>query len=185
MPRLLLVLVLCLTGSLALADVRVLPEGEAPNDKRLGVLKDLNGYFPLEVPATKEEWAKRADYVRKQVLISQGLWPMPTKAALKPVIHGKVDRDDFTVERVYFESAPGFFVTGSLFRPKGKSGKLAGVLCPHGHWANGRFYDAGEAAVKHSRSSSAPSDLNSPDDIRCRPAAFSSRGWVVLSFTTT
>ena len=148
MPRFLLVLVLCLTGSLAFADVRVLPEGEAPKDKRLGALKDLNGYFPLEVPATKEEWAKRADYVRKQVLISQGLWPMPTKAALKPVIHGKVDRDDFTVERVYFESAPGFFVTGSLFRPKGKSGKLAGVLCPHGHWANGRFYDAGEAAVK-------------------------------------
>ncbi len=148
MPRLLLVLVLCLTGSLAFADVRVLPDGEAPKDKRLGALKDLNGYFPLEVPATKEEWAKRADYVRKQVLISQGLWPMPTKAALKPVIHGKVDRDDFTVERVSFESAPGFFVTGSLFRPKGKSGKLAGVLCPHGHWANGRFYDAGEAAVK-------------------------------------
>ena len=148
MPRLLLVLVLCLTGSLALADMRVLPDGEVPQDKRLGALKDLNGYFPLEVPATKEEWAKRADYVRKQVLISQGLWPMPTKAALKPVIHGKVDRDDFTVERVYFESAPGFIVTGSLFRPKGKSGKLAGVLCPHGHWANGRFYDAGEAAVK-------------------------------------
>ena len=148
MPRLLLVLALCLTGSLAFADVRVLPDGEAPKDKRLGALKDLNGYFPLEVPGTKEEWTKRADYVRKQVLISQGLWPMPTKAALKPVIHGKVEREDFTVERVYFESAPGFFVTGSLFRPKGKSGKLAGVLCPHGHWANGRFYDAGEAAVK-------------------------------------
>jgi dienelactone hydrolase len=148
MPRLLLAFVVCCVSSLAVADVKVLPDGRSPEDKRLGKLKDLNGYFPLEVPATKEEWAKRSDWVRKQVLVSQGLWPMPTKAALKPVVHGKVDRDDFTVERVYFESAPGFYVTGSLFRPKGLKGPFAGVLCPHGHWANGRFYDAGEPAVK-------------------------------------
>jgi dienelactone hydrolase len=148
MPRLLLAFVVCCVSSLAVADVKVLPDGRASADKRLAPLKDLNGYFPLEVPATKEEWAKRADVVRKQVLVSQGLWPMPTKGPLKPVIHGKVERDDFTVERVYFESAPGFFVTGSLFKPKGKTGPFAGVLCPHGHWNNGRFYDAGEAAVR-------------------------------------
>ncbi len=148
MTRLLLAFVVCCVSSLAVADVKVLPDGRTPADKRLGALKDLNGYFPLEVPATKEEWAKRADVVRKQVLVSQGLWPMPTKGPLTPVIHGKVDRDDFTVERVYFESAPGFFVTGSLFKPKGKKGPFAGVLCPHGHWNNGRFYDAGEAAVR-------------------------------------
>ena len=73
---------------------------------------------------------------------------MDRSDAIEAVIHGKVDRDDFTVERVYFESAPGFFVTGSLFKPKGKKGPFAGVLCPHGHWNNGRFYDAGEAAVR-------------------------------------
>jgi dienelactone hydrolase len=148
MSRLLLACVVCCVGSFAVADVTVLPEGRTLNDRRLGALKDLNGYFPFEVPATKEEWARRADRIRTQVLVSQGLWPMPTKAPLKPVIHGRVDRDDFTVERVYFESVPGFFVTGSLFRPKGKSGKLPGILCPHGHWANGRFYDAGEAVVR-------------------------------------
>ncbi len=148
MTRLVLALGLCLVSSLAFADVRALPDGQAPKDKRLGGLKDLNGYFPLEVPATKEEWAKRADFVKKQVLVSQGLWPIPTKAALKPVIHGKVERDDYSVERVYFESAPGFFVTGSLFRPIGKKGPLAAVLCPHGHWPNGRFYDAGPQAIK-------------------------------------
>src|ERR1041385_4242988 len=36
---------------------------------------------------------------------------------------------------------PGFFVSGSLYRPKGKTGKLPAVLNPHGHWADGRFYD--------------------------------------------
>jgi dienelactone hydrolase len=41
-------------------------------------------------------------------------------------------------------------VTGNLYRPKDRSGRLPGVLCPHGHWPEGRFYDAGEAALRKS-----------------------------------
>ncbi len=126
------------------ADVpRALPEGQVPKDKRLGALKDLNGYFPFAPSATKEEWAARAEQVRRRILVANGLWPMPTKTPVNAVVHGKVDRDGYTVERVYLESYPGHFVTGSLYRPTGKSGKLPGVLCPHGHWPNGRFTDAG------------------------------------------
>ena len=73
---------------------------------------------------------------------------MPTKTPANAVVHGRVDRDGYTVEKVYFESFPGHFVTGNLYRPKGRTGKLPGVLCPHGHWANGRFYDAGPKAVE-------------------------------------
>ena len=72
---------------------------------------------------------------------------MPAKTPLNAVIHGKIDRGDYTVEKVYFETLPGFYTTGSLFRPKGKSGKHPGVLCPHGHWREGRFYDAGESTA--------------------------------------
>jgi len=64
---------------------------------------------------------------------------MPTKTPLKAVVHGKVERDDYTVEKVYFESFPGFFVTGSLYRPKGRSGPRPAVLSPHGHRKGGRF----------------------------------------------
>ncbi|MBI3839762.1 MAG: acetylxylan esterase [Planctomycetia bacterium] len=122
---------------------RALPEGQLPNDKRLGPLKDLNGYFPFTPSATKEEWAKRAEQVRRRILVANGLWPMPEKTPANAVVHGKVDRDGYTVERVYLESYPGHFVTGSLYRPTGKTGKLPAVLCPHGHWPNGRFTDAG------------------------------------------
>src|SRR5438045_5352492 len=72
---------------------------------------------------------------------------MPEKTPIKAVIHGKIDRDDYTIEKVFFASLPGHYVSGNLYRPKGQTGKHAAVLCPHGHWANGRFYDAGEKAA--------------------------------------
>ncbi len=113
--------ILTLTSEAAAAP-RVLPEGKLPNDVRLEPLKDLDGYFPFTPPASKADWEKRAERVRRQILVSQGLWPMPTRTPLQAVIHGKVDRGEYTVEKVYFESVPGFFVTGNLYRPKNVTG---------------------------------------------------------------
>ncbi len=120
-------------------------------DPRLGPPKDYNGYFPWTPPASKEAWAKRRQQVREQVLVANGLWPMPEKLALKPVIHGKIQRDGYTIEKVFFASYPGHYVTGNLYRPTAPppaGGKYPAVLNPHGHWANGRFYDAGDAEVQ-------------------------------------
>jgi dienelactone hydrolase len=127
---------------------RALQEGQALNDRRLQPLKDLDGYFPFSPPRTAAEWDARAERLRRQLLVSLGLWPMPTKTALNAVIHGKIDRQDHTIEKVYFESAPGFFVTGNLYRPKGKNGKLPAVLSAHGHWESGRFHDKGLQRVR-------------------------------------
>jgi len=140
--------VLFASGPVVAQPPRALPEGKSLEDARLGELRSLNSYFPFVPYESAQQWAERKQQLRRNLLVSQGLWPMPTRTAAHPVIHGLVDRDDYTVERVYFESFPGFYVTGSLYRPKGKSGKLPGVLCPHGHWANGRFYDTGEQKVK-------------------------------------
>ena len=127
---------------------RVLPEGQRPNDVRLQPLKDLEGYFPFTPPASVPEWEKRAERVRRQILVSQGLWPMPTKAPLNAVIHGRVERDEYTVEKVYFESAPGLFVTGNLYRPKNVTGKVPGVLFAHGHWADARLSESTDAELR-------------------------------------
>jgi dienelactone hydrolase len=144
-----LVAVLFFGGSdVKAAGPRALPEGQLPNDVRLKPPKDLDGYFPFAPAKSPEEWAKRAERVRRQILVSQGLWPMPTKTPLNPVVHGKIERDDYTVEKVYFESIPGFYVTGNLYRPRNKSGRLPGVLCPHGHWDQGRFMDQGVDGVR-------------------------------------
>ena len=110
-------------------------EGKAvPSDKRLGEMKTLNGHFPFKVPENPKEWKARAEQLKQRVLIANGLWPMPNKTPLQSVIHGKVQRDGFTVEKVYFQSLPGHFVTGLLFRPDQPSETpRPGVLSPHGH----------------------------------------------------
>jgi dienelactone hydrolase len=128
---------------------RVLPAGKLPDDDRLGSPRNLKDkYHPWVPPKTKAEWLQERQRIRERILISQGLLPMPPKTPLKAVIHGKVDRGDYTIEKVYFQSHPGHYVTGNLYRPKKSNGKRAGVLCPHGHWENARFYDAGEKAAK-------------------------------------
>src|SRR5258708_6421901 len=127
---------------------RALPDGELPKDQRLQPPKDLDGYFPFVPSANPQEWAQRAEAIRHQIQVAMGLWPMPIKTPLNPVVHGRIDRADYTVEKVFFESVPGFFVTGSLYRPKNQVGLRPAVLCPHGHWNDGRFLDSGREHVR-------------------------------------
>ncbi len=146
--RLPLVLSSLIAVSWAAAAPRVLPEGKLPTDIRLQPPKDLDGYFPFTPPASKAEWTQRGERVRRQILVAEGLWPMPTLTPLNAVIHGKVDRGEYTVEKVFFESAPGFFVTGNLYRPKSVTGKAPGVLFAHGHWTDARLSESSEAELR-------------------------------------
>ncbi|HQU42046.1 MAG TPA: acetylxylan esterase, partial [Pirellulales bacterium] len=157
--------------SLVQADApRALPPGKQPADKRLAEPKDLDGYFPMSVPATVDAWQKRAERVRRQAKVATGIWPLPSSTPVNAVVHGRVDRNEYTVDRVYLESYPGHFVTGSLYRPKGRNGKLPAVLCPHGHWANGRFVDQGVATARQQIVDGAERFVNSgrfPLQARC------------------
>jgi len=137
----------CLQTAVHAEGPRVLPAGQLPNDARLKPLKDLDGYFPFTPPTSKEAWARRVERVRRQILVSQGLWPMPTKTPLNAVIHGKIDKGEYTVEKVYFESAPGFFVTGNLYKPAKLTGKAPAILFAHGHWKDARLSEAGDAEL--------------------------------------
>jgi hypothetical protein len=131
------------------APPRILPAGEVPPDSRLADPKNLDGYFPLEVPRSAEAWEARREAVRRQILVSQGIWPLPTKTPLNAVIHGRIEQPDYTIDKVILETMPGLFLAGNLYRPKKPSAeKVPGVLVPHGHWDSGRFYDAGPQAVR-------------------------------------
>lgn len=133
-------------------------------------LRDLNkSYFPFTPVKDKAAWDTRRDEIQKRVLVSSGLWPMPEKTPLNAVVHGRIERDDYTVEKVFFESLPGHFVTGNLYLPKNHGDKIPAVICPHGHWPNGRFMDD-EKGVKKAIDSGAEKIVNgarSPLQARC------------------
>ncbi|MGE3805263.1 MAG: hypothetical protein AB7K24_11380, partial [Gemmataceae bacterium] len=83
--------------SLQAAGPRVLPAGKLPEDSRLGPLKGEAGDFNLTPARSPAEWQKRAEEIRRTMLVSLGLWPMPTRTPLNAVIHGKRDFDEYTI----------------------------------------------------------------------------------------
>jgi dienelactone hydrolase len=140
-----IVILLALAGPLD-----VMPEGKKPADRRLTAVRTLNDKdFFFRAPATRAAWEERARAVREQILVATGLWPMPERTPVKAVVHGKVERDGYTIEKVFFASTPGHYVTGSLYRPAGDAkGKRPAILAAHGHWRDGRMHDAGAAEAR-------------------------------------
>jgi hypothetical protein len=124
----------------------------------LRTLYDGSGFKPY---ASQAEWTKRREELRHQILVSAGLWPMLPRGDLKPQVYGKMMRDGYSIEKVVLETFPGFYVSGNLYRPAPwvPAGSIAddvkarrdawektrtadkkpGILCPHGHWRDGRF----------------------------------------------
>jgi dienelactone hydrolase len=92
-------------------------------------------------------WQKRAAELKEHLLFALGLWPLPEKTPLNARVFNRIRYPDYQVEKVVFESYPGFFVTGNLYSPRRYSGKLPAVLCPHGHWSNGRYENTDECSV--------------------------------------
>lgn len=160
------------------------PAEEKPATKKL---KTLNDHFPFQVPETAEAWQLRKSELRSRVLVATGLWPMPEKSPLRPVIHRRIERDGFTMEKVYFESLPGHFVTGMLFRPAADNqlgvvdGKRPAVLSPHGH--GGRTMRLSDGAIENALKSGAEKFAESgryPKLARC--AHLARMGCVTLIF---
>jgi dienelactone hydrolase len=81
-------------------------------------------------------------YVRAvQDKIQRSFGPWPEKTPLKPRVTGVVDRDQYRIENVIFESRPNFLVTANLYIPKGRDFPLPGVVGTCGHSANGKAYE--------------------------------------------
>jgi len=83
---------------------------------------------------TLDDWKTKREVYRKQLFEMLGLEPLPEKTDLKPVITGKVEHDEFTVENIHYQSRPGLYVTGNLYIPKGLEKPAPTILyvCGHG-----------------------------------------------------
>ena len=87
------------------------------------------------------QWTNRAQWEDRSMVIRQGIrdglnWDrIPEYSGnLNPQIHSQRMMNGYIVENISIESFPGFYITGNLYRPTNASGKLSGILCPHGHW---------------------------------------------------
>ena len=140
-------------------------------DPRLGPPVTVDGDHPFTAVGSAEEWTARSRLVRARVALAAGLLPMPPRPPVQATIHGRIVRDGYTIDRVFFESFPGHFVTGNLYRPTSDSpGARPGVLCPYGHWPGGRFMDMPEGAVRKELDAGAERFVNgarSPLQARC------------------
>ncbi len=112
------VLVVASACNAAADDARVLPEGRLPDDSRLGPLKTLDGYFPFVPQSVDCGLAVRRSRPRRQLLVATGLWPLPAKIAAPAVIHGRVDRDGYTVEKVILRKLSRLLRDRQLYRPR-------------------------------------------------------------------
>ena len=118
------------------------PDDQKPDTSRGD--KMLAEYFRLETGKLKnacladiktlDDWNAKKGEMRRQLLEMLGLDPLPEKTDLQPQITGKVDHEEFTVEKLHFQSRPGLYVTGNLYVPKKIDKPLPAILyvCGHG-----------------------------------------------------
>ena len=109
----------------------------APGDKMLA------DYFKAETAKLQDacladvdslaEWEAKKPELRRQLFEMLGLDPLPEKSPLNPVVTGTTDLDEIIVERLYFESRPGLYVTANFYRPKEQAGPLPAILYVCGH----------------------------------------------------
>jgi cephalosporin-C deacetylase-like acetyl esterase len=104
------------------------------NDQALGCL-DLRDK-EISKLKTKADWVNRQEKVKN--ILNEIVGPLPVKTPLNARITGVLKKDGFRVEKIIFESMPGFYVTGCLFIPDGIVGKRPAILDNIGH-ADGSF----------------------------------------------
>jgi dienelactone hydrolase len=111
------------------------------------------------------KWFEHSDSIRRQLKTGMEMTIPPDKTPLNPKYRNKQTFDGYSVEAVIFESVPGFYVTGNLYRPTATAApkSLAAIVCPHGHWDQAQDYGRFRA------------------DMQYRCASFAKMGAVVFS----
>ena len=126
---------------------RVLPDQSRWTDQRLTDVRFNQYAFRAPEVTDRRAWAARAAWVRRRTLLSAGLWPMPPRGPLHARVWGEFEHQGCRIAKARFQSRPGFWVTGNLYRPMAAEGKRPAVLCPHGHWAEGRVAETENGSV--------------------------------------
>src|SRR5215813_1752597 len=92
----------------------------------------LSGRCLADIRSLDDWQTHRAEY-RRQLQEMLGLWPEPERADLHPVVTGKIEREEFTVEKLHFQALPQLYVTANLYLPKKLESPAPAILYVCGH----------------------------------------------------
>jgi dienelactone hydrolase len=120
---------------LALAATSQIPA----TDIRNTCIRHTDYKFDMPKYATLAEWEAHKAHLKRQILVSAGLAPLPEKTPLHTRVFDRIEHEDYTIEKVALETMPGFYLGGNLYRPAHAGGKRPAVLMAHGHWTYGRL----------------------------------------------
>lgn len=87
----------------------------------------------------KESFERRGEVLRKEVRERLGIDAiLARRTGGTPVFSKARGHDGYSVRNFYLETLPGLYVCGSIYAPTRK-GKHALIVCPNGHFADGRY----------------------------------------------
>ena len=87
----------------------------------------------LVEPMPPDQWEATLAERRAMWREMLGLSPLPERTPLEATVTGVLDRGDYVVEKIHFQSVPGAYVAGNLYRPAEVTGRLPAVLYLCGH----------------------------------------------------
>ena len=115
------------------------PDRESPGD---GMIQEYLRFAAEEVESkflvdikSAEDWQRARPQLRQQYFDMLGLWPLPEKTPLHATVTRTLDRGDYRIDMVHYQSRPGLYVTGNLYRPAtiAAGEKLPAILYVCGH----------------------------------------------------
>jgi cephalosporin-C deacetylase-like acetyl esterase len=103
--------------------------------KALDRLSDARQH-ELAALASPAAWRRRQQAVRQRLKESLGDFGPKTPLSARTV--GKVDRPDYVIEKVVFESQPRYYCTANFYVPKRAAFPRPGILLTSGHYPLGK-----------------------------------------------
>lgn len=91
---------------------------------------------------SKSDWVHRASMIKNGILVGAEIKNFPKNKPVNAVVHSLRVMEGYTIEKVFFESVEGIYVSGNLYKPAKLEGKLPAVLAPHGHGKDPRFAES-------------------------------------------
>ncbi len=120
------------------------PDTGAPGDKMIHEYlrqetEKIEAGF-LDSIKSARDWKQALPRFRQEYFEMLGLWPMPEKTPLHAAVTRQLDRGDYVVDMLHYQSRPGLYVTGNLYRPRSEVAgeRLPAVLYVCGHSNRGR-----------------------------------------------